>query len=374
MRRLGGAIGGLALVVAGTVAVPVAGAQEAGRTCNGKPVTIAFDDPGVGLTINGTEGPDVILGGRDSEVIKAGAGDDIVCGGEGADRINGGPGRDKLLGQGDSDSFSGGDLGLDQINGGSDRDVAGYVLLPAGVGVQVNTSNQVVHQDGAPVNGRIVSVETVNGTNAADVLVGGATSDRLFGREGDDVLDGRGDDDLLDGGPGRDRVTFATSTVGVQVNLLQQLARTAAGTEDTLSAIEGATGSAHADSLVGTGTDDELDGGGGDDKVKGKGGDDILLGGSGDDLLFPGPGDDFVDGGANDPVTSSGEHGDLVSYQGDTLDQGATHLEVVLYYFAPTNNPPYVSGVGEDTLSGIESARGVQHRQNTFAGTDGPNG
>lgn len=367
--------GGLALVVAAALATPAAGvavAQEAGRTCNGQPVTIAFDDPGVGTNITGTEGPDVILGGRDSEVIKGRGGEDVVCGGDGADRIDGGSGRDKLLGQGDSDSFSGADLGLDQINGGSAKDVAGYGLLPAGIGVQVNSSNEVVHQDGAPVNGRIVSVESVQGTSSADVLVGDADGDRLDGRGGDDVLDGRGDEDLLDGGPGRDRVSFATATAGVKVDLLQQLAR-AGAVEDTLQEIEGAIGSPHADRLVGTGTNDEFDGGGGDDTIKGKGGDDILLGGNGDDVLFPGPGDDDVDGGANDPVTSSGEHGDLVSYQGDTLDVGATHLEVVLYFFAPTNNPPYVSGVGEDVLGGVESARGVKNRQNTFAGTDGPN-
>ena len=41
--------------------------------------------------------------------------------------------------------------------------------------------------------------------------------------------------------------------------------------------------------------------------------------------------------------------------------------------FAPLNSAPYASGVGEDDLSGIESARGMKHGRNHVEGNDGPN-
>src|SRR5690606_9372085 len=110
---------------------------------------------------------------------------------------------------------------------------------------------------------------------------------------------------VLDGGPGSDRVSFASSAVGVSVNLSQQLAKVLGGPVDTLVDIEGAIGSPQGDRLVGDSDANELAGRGGDDTIKGKGGDDILQGEGGDDVLHPGGGDDFVDGGANDPVTSS---------------------------------------------------------------------
>ncbi len=369
-RRIGGAA---ALVIGLTAwgATPLR-AQEPGRTCNGRAVTIAFDDPGVGTNINGTNGPDVIQGGPQSETINANGGDDVVCGGNGLDSIDGGPGRDELIGQGDSDQFRGADLGQDLVTGGSgDRDEADYGSLTTGVTVDMPTGG--VHATGAGVNGGILGIEVLRGTRYADTLIGGSGENKLYGRTGNDVLDGRGDEDVLDGGPGADRVSFAASSAGVAVNLAQQLAKVLGGPTDTLVSIEGATGSPQPDRLVGNSDANELAGGGGDDTIKGKGGDDILEGGNGDDVLFPGSGDDDVAGGANDPVTSSGEHGDLVSYQGDTLDPGATHLGIVLYYFAPTNNPPYAEGVGDDLLSGIESARGVKDRQNTISGDDGPN-
>lgn len=371
MRRFGGTVGGLALAVVAVVAPATAQAQEAVRTCNGKPVTIAFDDPGVGLNINGTNGPDVILGGPGPETIRGGLGADVICGGEGDDVLDGQGGRDKLFGQGGSDVFKGAGLGQDLVTGGSrEFDVARYA--DSGVGVSVDETAGVVHMTGAPVNGGILGIELVTGSPFDDILVGRSGADTLNGGGGNDTIDPRGGSNDLDGGTGRDTVTYATASERQNVNLANGL--TVRGTsEDQISGFEVVVGSPLGDRLTGTSSADELRGGGGDDTVKVKGGDDILDGGGGDDVLFPGGGDDDVSGGANDPVTSSGEHGDLVSYQGDTLDQGATHLEVVLYYFAPTNNPPYVSGVGEDSLTGVESARGVKNRQNTFSGTDGPN-
>ncbi|MCB9372433.1 MAG: hypothetical protein H6518_06590 [Microthrixaceae bacterium] len=295
----------------------------------------------------------------------------MVCAGGGNDVIDGGTGRDELFGQDGSDIFQGADLARDRVIGGSRAtDVATYAQVPTGVTVDESTG--VVHQTGAGFNGAILGVERVVGTPFADVLIGRPGNDSLRGGAGDDTLDGRGGSNQLDGGTGRDTLSYATSTERANVNLGSTLV-VRATTEDEITGFESVIGSPLADRLVGTSGANELEGRGGDDVIKGKGGDDILLGGGADDVLFPGAGDDFVDGGTNDPVTSSGEHGDLVSYQGDALDPGVSFLDVGLYFFGPTNQPPYALGVGDDELAGIESVRGVKSGRTHVQGNDGPN-
>jgi Ca2+-binding RTX toxin-like protein len=49
---------------------------------------------------------------------------------------------------------------------------------------------------------------TINGTNAADTLVGGAGNDTIFGNSGNDWLEGRGGNDQLSGGSGQDSYVF----------------------------------------------------------------------------------------------------------------------------------------------------------------------
>lgn len=362
-------LGLIVLVVSG--AVPAGAQTEGGATCAGHPVTISWQDPGVGSTINGTGGPDVIQGGDGSETINASGGEDVVCGGGGNDSIDGGIGRDELLGQDGSDTFKGADLGQDVITGGSrDSDVARYTQLPAGI--QIDLSQGLVHMTGAGVNGGILGIEMVTGTTYDDQLLGRSGVDVLLGNRGDDTIDGRGGSNDLDGGQGNDTVTYASSSEKVRVDLANDLV-TRAHAEDHINGFESAIGSPFEDRLMGTDGEDHLIGGGQDDVIKGRQGDDVLEGGGGDDVIFPGPGDDNVDGGTNDPVTSSGEHGDLVSYQGDALPAGVTHLEVTLYYFAPTNNPPSASGIGDDELAGIESVRGVKNGKTHVQGNDGPN-
>ncbi len=361
---------GLLVAVMGGI-LPASAQTEGGATCLGHAVTISWRDPGVGTTINGTGGPDVILGGDDSETIDAGGGEDVVCAGGGFDTIDGGAGRDELLGQDGSDTFTGADLGQDVITGGRrDSDVARYSQLPAGV--QIDLSQGLVHMTGAGVNGGILGVETVAGTPFDDQLLGRSGADVLLGLRGNDTIDGRGGSNDLDGGPGDDTVSYASSSEKVRVDLANDHV-TRAHTEDLITDFETAIGSPFADRLLGTDENDHLIGGGQDDVLKGRLGDDVLEGGGGDDVIHPGPGDDFVDGGTNDPVRSSGEHGDLVSYQGDTLDPGRTFLDVGLYFFAPLNSPPYALGVGDDSLSGIESVRGMKHGKTHVQGDDGPN-
>ncbi|GAB3256612.1 hypothetical protein [Nocardioides dilutus] len=80
-------LAGLALLAAGTAAPTYAEAVAAAEECQGKPATIVQSEG----TVTGTDGNDVIVGGRETKV-RAGAGDDTVCVTGG--RVEGGDGHD----------------------------------------------------------------------------------------------------------------------------------------------------------------------------------------------------------------------------------------------------------------------------------------
>jgi Ca2+-binding RTX toxin-like protein len=86
--------------------------------CAGKPATIVQRS---GRRLNGTAGPDVIVGNQATNVIRSGGGNDIVCGLGGNDKLFGGPGRDRLFGGPGKDRLFGGP-GRDKLRGGSGKD------------------------------------------------------------------------------------------------------------------------------------------------------------------------------------------------------------------------------------------------------------
>ena len=111
----------------------------------------------VGCTIEGTDGPDVLVGTGGDDVICAGGGSDIVSAGTGDDTV--------LAGDGDDVIVAGG--GADTIVAGSGRD-----LVLAGGG--------------------------------DDTVDSGDGDDLLYGHRGDDTLHGGRGRDRANGGPGRD--------------------------------------------------------------------------------------------------------------------------------------------------------------------------
>ena len=100
---------------------------------------------------------------------------------------------------------------------------------------------------------------------------------------------------------GKDRLSYWNAASAVIINLTQKTAwDAAAGTAigwDTLSSIEWGTGTAHADSLIGSGLADTFDGLESADGIRGLGGNDVLKGWTGDDRLLGGDGNDTLDGG-----------------------------------------------------------------------------
>jgi Ca2+-binding RTX toxin-like protein len=111
----------------------------------------------------GTDGPDLLLGGRAAEEVTALDGDDTVNGRGGNDTIDVGDGDDRANGAGGHDLIFLGD--------GRDRGWGGY---------------------------------------GNDSVFGGSGNDMLQGGPGNDSMDGGGDKDILLGGDGRDTLSGGT--------------------------------------------------------------------------------------------------------------------------------------------------------------------
>ena len=152
-------------------------------------------------------------------------------------------------------------------------------------------------------------IENVIGGSGNDKIVGNVTNNRLAGGQGNDSLDGGICDDTLvggagaetlNGGTGYDWVSYDDATLGIILDVMKG-GTGGDATGDRIKAVEGISGSAYADTIIGgtsaetlRGQDgaDRLDGGAGNDTVEGGAGDDTILGGAGADKLTGGAGAD----------------------------------------------------------------------------------
>ena len=225
--------------------------------CNGLDATIIVDAKGG--TVNGTTGPDVILGSGNDDVIFGDDGKDHICGGNGDDEINGKDGNDQLFG----------DRGEDTLRGGNGKDL-------------------------------------IEGGKGNDQTRDGAGNDTVRGGDGNGrFIDDAGDDTYFGQGGGGDRIDKRFNPVGVTIDLDAGEVTESGAVTDTFTGIEQAKGSPHDDVVLGTSDrnvllgndgDDTLQSLGGDDTLKGNAGDDILKGGSGNDILIGAGGDDDLRG------------------------------------------------------------------------------
>jgi Ca2+-binding RTX toxin-like protein len=254
-------------------------------------------DAGFGAdTVQSGSGDDFILGSMGNDQIFANDGDDIVLGGGGPDFLDGGNGDDSLNGQGSSgDSLTGG-LGDDLLVGGS------------GIDILIETADVDLSLTANSMTG--IGTDTILQIERA-ILSGGDGNTRIVVDNsflGDVTLDGGFGDDTLVAGSGNDVV-------------------------------------------VDSGGNDSIDGGPGNDTLLGGSGRDSIAGGLGDDFLFGlggsgdrltgGPGLDYIDGGAGS----------------DKLYESTTaYASVVATNLTLTLTDSKLTGLGDDTLIGIESA------------------
>lgn len=393
--------------------------------------------------INGLEGNDSLSGGGGSDAIYGGDGNDTLVGGSGAaDTLYGGSGNDvasyaasnaavyvnlstglgsgghaagdvlsaieNLIGSNYADTLIGDD-GANAIDGGSGNDVmaggAGADTLiggagsdtvdytTSGAGVVVNLSSGFA--SGGEADGDVLSqIESLLGTNYADLLTGdgnvntlsggagddslygGAGGDSLYGGDGDDLMQGGTGADRLDGGAGLDSADYSDSTAAVSVNLATGGGAGGSAAGDTLVAIENIFGSIYNDSLYGSTAGNSLSGGLGNDYIDAGAGEDTLAGGAGRDTLYGGSGMDYLDYRQSDAAvsvnlatnTASGGHatGDVLagvdglfgSAFDDTLigfdNQGLTGDVYTNIFFGGGGNDYMDAGAGNDIVHGDE--------------------
>ncbi len=152
----------------------------------------------------------------------------------------------------------------------------------------------------------------INGTAAADVILGSGGADQIDPLQGNDTICAGGGDDTVierpngdsdgvDGGEGSDTLLLSVAAPASPAGTIDLGAGTAAGTgmSASLSSLENVSGSSADDTLIGDAGSNVLDGGPGDDTIDGRAGSDTLVGGNDDDRLLARDGfADTVDCGA----------------------------------------------------------------------------
>ncbi len=202
-----------------------------------------------GVTLNGGDGNDLLIGG---------GGNDTLIGGIGNDYLNAGGGSNTIIGGVGDDVYTFTDATVNQLDtvvelAGEGTDLLNFGAITSAVNANLTSdtalatmSHRIVQ---AGVAGQAANFENVNGGSANDFITGNALANVIYGNDGNDTLNGGDGSDQLNGGIGNDL-------------------------------------------LIGGNQNDILIGGIGDDYLKGLAGADVLIGGDGFNTLVGGLGDD----------------------------------------------------------------------------------
>ncbi|MWD29653.1 DUF4347 domain-containing protein [Aquicoccus sp. SCR17] len=200
-------------------------------------------------------------------------------------------------------------------------------------------------------------INLVEGTEAADRLVGSSVGDLIHGFAENDTLSGGAGDDTLVGGEGSDTADYGAASAGVTADLSLEGAQEIGGGQgsDLFDGIENLTGSAHGDSLTGDDGANILTGASGDDTLLGGLGSDALYGNKGNDSLEGGDGDDWQHGGKGDDTVLGGAGDDTVmGGLGDDVLDGGEGFDVVDFFTATEGVSVNLSISGGQLVSLIE--------------------
>ncbi|MGO4129097.1 calcium-binding protein [Inquilinus sp. YAF38] len=156
--------------------------------------TASYYTSAVGVTVNLTTGTGT--GGEAQGDVLSGI--DYVNGSQFNDALTGGssPATSALRGWGGNDilRFGSGNASTMILDGGEGRDLVSYWDYAYGRTVNLQTDTN------------LISIEDVNGSQAADTIIGNGGVNLLNGFNGNDTIDGAGGHDLLDGGAGNDQL------------------------------------------------------------------------------------------------------------------------------------------------------------------------
>lgn len=333
------------------------------------------------LVIGGTSGTDTLLGTAAIDQMTGLAGADVLTGMDSNDSLDGGEGDDVLTGG----------TGNDSLIGGAGADIADYSTATAAVTVSLAIA--AAQNTGSAGTDTVTGMEGLRGSVFNDTLTGDAGANTLEGLDGADTLRGGAGADILTGGAGNDIYLFGAGDGHDAI-----LGFTLGGSEDSIQvtgyssyvlAHEGAHLRLIFDAnnsillanveamnftaadinialayhlFTGTDADDWLPGTDAADLINGQAGADYIRSLAGNDTLNGGDGDDKLDGGLGNDVFNGGAGVDVVDYSND-----AAAITVNLSVLTGQN-----TGVGTDTLSGIENLIGGSFNDN-FTGDAGAN-
>ncbi len=264
------------------------------------------------LVLQGTPGPDTLIGYGSPDSISGLDGSDSLYGRDGDDTLSGGPGNDSLSGEAGNDTLLGG-TGDDSLYGGDGADTinggGGWDYAEGGPGGDTYVFDRglgtLTLRDLDTTPGVIDCIQLGPGVLPSDVTIW---------RNGDHL---------------NLKINDTGDTLGVLYFFYQDLPdnqieqiRFENGTSWGLAAIKQMvlTGTAAADTLIGYATADTLQGLAGNDTLWGRAGDDRLDGGLGADTLYGEAGNDtYVVESTGDVVVESAGNGT------DTVESAITY-------------------------------------------------
>jgi Ca2+-binding RTX toxin-like protein len=387
---------GQGILVEGLAAQVLISGQEAGDSLviNGLGGADIIDASGlaagqIGLTINGGDGADVVLGSAGNDIVNGGRDNDVAFLGGGDDTFvwNPGDGSDTVEGQAGFDTL--------QFNGSN---------VGEHIGISANGSHVLFTRDVGAVSMDLGGIEKI-----AFHALGGADTITVNDLSGTDVKqvaidlsatggggDGAADTVIVNASGGADHISVTQSGSDIQVNGLtaQVSVSGAEAANDTLQ-VNGLGGAdiIDASSLAIGHINLAIDGGAGDDVITGSRGNDIVTGGAGDDLFVFTPGGSFdaitdFTAGAGTPdkidlraFASIGINGlnDLLAHASQSgadtvLDFGLSDVLVLknvakgdlsvddfLFGTPPDTTPPHVTNIAASPGTGIETPGSVVH-------------
>lgn len=278
---------------------------------------------------------DKLAGDSNNNILKAGGGNDILIGRSGADVLDGGAGIDTVTYR---DASAG--VVVNLITGGTGGEALGdsYISIENITGsnfadtlVGDNSDNVIIGGAGPDSMDGGLGIDTLDyqGSNAGVVvsLVAGVSSggdaqgdtnvnfENLLGSIFDDTLEGNASVNFLDGRQGVNTLSYASSVLGVNVNLQINTVSGGNAQGDTILNFKNIIGTNVADTLVALNSGSIISGRGGADTIIGAGGDDILLGGSGNDAIQGLAGNDTIEGGSGADVLNGGSGINTLSYE-----------------------------------------------------------
>lgn len=295
-----------------------------------------FDD-----TISGFD-PFSLSGDAYTNIFYGRAGNDILNGRGGPDELYGGSGDDTFTMTADpgNDTIVGGE-------GGSDEDVIDFsgTAGPVTVAFSGTEAGTVVYGTDTV---SFSEVETIQLTDSADTVTGGAGAETILAEGGNDAISMNGGGDSVAAGGGADTVYGGAGRDSLAGDSGDDEIYGGSG-EDTLSGSYGA---------------DTIDGGSGGDAILGGAGGDSLSGGAGADTLFGGTGDDVLDGGAGDDSLQGNTGNDTIyGYGGNDTLYGGAGIDSLIggsgddSLFAASGDDEIYGSSGDDyvTLTGMNN-------------------